>query len=137
MIEKELVLTGSDAELLSRALAEVKPRVYAESETSSDDTQALDAIVSCFRTMEKEEQEKETRRAYLSPAGDEVRYTPPTFSQLDHGPLDSHLCHKTPSVPSAKTSRRWVPALAAGERVHDPFLHLASGASDVRLRDNR
>jgi len=30
-----------------------------------------------------------------------------------------------------------VPALAAGERVQDPFLHLTSSACDVRLRDNR
>jgi len=42
---------GSDAELLSRALAEVKSKVYEESETSLDDAQALDAFVSCFRTI--------------------------------------------------------------------------------------
>ncbi|MFZ0926197.1 MAG: hypothetical protein WCE82_06810 [Halobacteriota archaeon] len=64
MIENGLILTGSDAEL-SRALSEVKTKVYEETETSLDDTQALDAIVSCFKTMEKEEQE--TRHAYLSP----------------------------------------------------------------------
>jgi hypothetical protein len=34
MIENGLILTGSDAELLSRALAEVKTKVYEESETS-------------------------------------------------------------------------------------------------------
>jgi hypothetical protein len=68
MIEKELVLTGGDAELLSRALTEVKTKVYEESETSLDNTQALNAIVSCFRAMEKEEQEKETRHAYLTPS---------------------------------------------------------------------
>jgi len=67
MIENGLILTGSDAELLSRALSEVKTKVYEESATSLDDTQALDAIVSCFRTMEKEGHEKETRHTYLSP----------------------------------------------------------------------
>ena len=67
MIENGLILTGSDAELLSRALSEVKTKVYEKSETSLDDTQALDAIVSCFKTMEREEEEKETGHAYLSP----------------------------------------------------------------------
>ena len=67
MIENGLIITGHDAELLSRALSEVKTKVYEESETRLDDTQALDALVSCFRTMGREEQEKETPRAYLSP----------------------------------------------------------------------
>jgi len=67
MIENGPILTGSDAELLSRALSEVKTKVFGESETSLDDTQALDAIVSCFRATEKEELEKETRHAYPSP----------------------------------------------------------------------
>ena len=67
MIESGLILTGNEAELLNRALEEVKAKFYEKSETSLDDTQELDAIVSCFRTTEKEEQEKETRHAYLSP----------------------------------------------------------------------
>jgi hypothetical protein len=67
MIEKGLILTGSDAELLSHALSEVKTKVYEESEASLDDTEALDTLVSCFRTAEKEEQGKERRHAYLSP----------------------------------------------------------------------
>jgi hypothetical protein len=46
MIENGLFLTDSDAELLSRALAEVKTKVYEESETSLDDSQALDALLS-------------------------------------------------------------------------------------------
>jgi hypothetical protein len=58
MIENWLFLTGIDAELLSRALAEVKTPVYGESETSLDNTQALDALLSSFRTVEKEEPEK-------------------------------------------------------------------------------
>jgi hypothetical protein len=57
MIENGLILTGSDAELLSRALSEGKTKGYAESQTSLFDTQALDALVSCFRTMEKDGQE--------------------------------------------------------------------------------
>ena len=64
MIEKGVVLTGSDAELLSRALAEVKTRLYEESEARLDDTQALDALVSCFRNAEREGQEKEGHLAY-------------------------------------------------------------------------
>jgi hypothetical protein len=67
MIESGLILTGSDAELLSRALSEVKTKVYEESETSLDDTQALDALLSSLRTAEKQEREKETRHTYLSP----------------------------------------------------------------------
>jgi hypothetical protein len=69
MIENGLILTGSDAELLSRALSEVKTKFYVESETSLDNTQALDALVSCFRTAETEEPEKERRHAYFSSLG--------------------------------------------------------------------
>jgi hypothetical protein len=69
MIENGLFLTGNDAELLSRALAEVKTKVYEESEASLDDTQALDALVSCFRTAETEKPEKERLHTYLSPLG--------------------------------------------------------------------
>jgi hypothetical protein len=67
MIQNGLILTGNNAELLSNALEEVKAKFYEKSETNLDDTQALDAIVSCFRTTEKEDQEKETHHAYLSP----------------------------------------------------------------------
>jgi ATP-dependent exoDNAse (exonuclease V) beta subunit len=69
MIENGLFLTSSDAELLSRALSEVKAKVYEESETSLDDTQALDALLSSLRTVETEEREKKSRQAYLSPLG--------------------------------------------------------------------
>jgi hypothetical protein len=69
MIDKGVVLTGVDAELLSNALEQVKAKFYEKSETSLDDTQALDAIVSCFRTTETEDLEKETHHAYLSPLG--------------------------------------------------------------------
>jgi hypothetical protein len=69
MIENGLILTGSDAELLSRALAEVKTKVYEESETSLDDTQALDTLLSSLRTAETEERQKERRHTYFSPLG--------------------------------------------------------------------
>ena len=45
MIEKGLIITGSDAELLSNALAEVKTKAYEESEAQLDDAQTLDALV--------------------------------------------------------------------------------------------
>jgi hypothetical protein len=67
MIENGLILTGSDAELLSHALAEVKKKFYKESETSLDYTQALDALLSSLRTVETEEREKESRHAYFCP----------------------------------------------------------------------
>jgi len=67
MIENGLILTGSEAELLSLALSEVKTKAYEESEVSLDDTQALDALVSCFKTVEKEGQEKERYQSYLTP----------------------------------------------------------------------
>jgi hypothetical protein len=67
MIENGLILTSNDAELLSRAPAEVKTKVYDESETSLDDTQALDALLSSLRTVETEEREKEARQSYFNP----------------------------------------------------------------------
>jgi len=66
MIESGLILTGNDADLLRRALSEVKTKIYEESETSLDDTQALDTLVSYFRTAEMEGQEDEGRHTYLS-----------------------------------------------------------------------
>jgi len=52
---------------LSRALSEVKTRVYEESEAQLDDTQALDALVSCFRNAVNDGQEKERRHSYFGP----------------------------------------------------------------------
>ena len=43
MIEKGVIITGSDAELLSNALSEVKTKAYEESEAQLDDIQALRA----------------------------------------------------------------------------------------------
>ena len=57
MIENGVILTGSDAELLSRVLTEVKSKALAESEISLDNSQALETLVSYFK---KEEHEKET-----------------------------------------------------------------------------
>jgi hypothetical protein len=55
MIENERVITGSDAELLSRALAEVKTKqIYEESEARLADTQPPEALVSRFGNAEKE-----------------------------------------------------------------------------------
>ena len=67
MIENGLILTGNDAELLSLALAKVKTKVYEESETSLDDTQALDALLSSLRNVETEERDKERHHTYFSP----------------------------------------------------------------------
>ncbi|MGZ8898263.1 MAG: hypothetical protein ACXW1Q_08120 [Halobacteriota archaeon] len=67
MIEKGLIITGSDAELLSRALSEVKTKAYEDSEAQLDDTEALNVLVSGFRTAEKEEQEEERSHSYFSP----------------------------------------------------------------------
>jgi hypothetical protein len=67
MIENGLILTGSDAELLSRALSEVKTKIYEESEMSLDDTQALNTLLSTCRSVERQEQDKEESHPYLNP----------------------------------------------------------------------
>ena len=53
MTESGLIITGSDAELLCRALSEVKTKAYEESEAQLDDTQALSALVSYFLNGER------------------------------------------------------------------------------------
>jgi hypothetical protein len=73
MIENGLFLTGNDAELLSHALAEIKTKIYEESETSLDDTQALDALLSSLRTAGKDEPKNERPHAYLSPLGKRLK----------------------------------------------------------------
>jgi hypothetical protein len=67
MIEKGLIITGSDAELLSRALSEVKTKAYEESEAQLDDTQALNALVSGFMRAESDGHEKEKLHSHFSP----------------------------------------------------------------------
>ena len=68
MIERGLIITGSDAELLSRVLAEVKTKAYEDSEAQLDDTQALETLVSCFRSFRNASNYgKEKRHSYFSP----------------------------------------------------------------------
>ena len=67
MIERGLIITGSDADLLGRALSEVKTKAYEESEAQLDDTQALSALVSGFMSAENDGHEKENRHSYFSP----------------------------------------------------------------------
>jgi hypothetical protein len=67
MIERGLIITGSDAELLSDALLDVKTKAYEESEAQLENTQALNALVSGFRSADSDEPEKERRHAYFSP----------------------------------------------------------------------
>ncbi|MCJ7777504.1 MAG: hypothetical protein MUP16_04230, partial [Sedimentisphaerales bacterium] len=55
------------AELLSRALSEVKTKAYEESEAQLDDTQALNALVSGFMSAESDGHEQERRHSYFSP----------------------------------------------------------------------
>ena len=64
-----LGITGNDAEQVNRALEEVKAKFYEKSETSLEDTQALDAFLSSLRNAGKEEPEKEQRHADLGPLG--------------------------------------------------------------------
>ncbi|HYC19330.1 MAG TPA: hypothetical protein VEF35_01755 [Candidatus Bathyarchaeia archaeon] len=46
MLTKALILTDGEADMLNRVLEEVKTKVYKQSETSLDATQALDALVT-------------------------------------------------------------------------------------------
>ena len=67
MIEKGLIITGSEAELLGRALSEVKIKAYEESEAQLDDTQALNVLVSGFMSAESGGHEEERHHAYFNP----------------------------------------------------------------------
>jgi hypothetical protein len=67
MIERGLIITGSDAELLSRALSEVKTKVYEESEAQLDDAPALVSCFRSFRNASNDGQEKESHHSYFSP----------------------------------------------------------------------
>jgi hypothetical protein len=58
MIERGLIITGSDAELLSDALLDVKTKAYEESKAQLDNTRALNALVSGFRSADSDGQEK-------------------------------------------------------------------------------
>jgi hypothetical protein len=60
-------LTDGEADLLSRALEEVKTKTFEESQISLDDVEALNALVSLFRDVEKVETDKEARQISVSP----------------------------------------------------------------------
>jgi hypothetical protein len=106
MIENGLILTGSDAELLSRVLAEVKTKTYEESEVSLDDAQALDALVSSFRNAGKEKLEKERRHTYLSPLG----------KRLFLGFLIGQAATRTVARVKHVRAERWIGAAASSSR---------------------
>ena len=67
MLTKALVLTDGEAELLGRALEEVKTKTFEESQISLDDVGALNALVSHFRDAEKVELDKEARQISVNP----------------------------------------------------------------------
>jgi hypothetical protein len=67
MLTKALVLTDGEAELISRALEEVKTKTFEESQISLDDVEALNALVSNFRDAEKVESDKEAHQISGNP----------------------------------------------------------------------
>jgi hypothetical protein len=67
MPTKALVLTDGEAEVLSRALEEVKTKTFEESQISLDDVRALNALVTHFRDAEKEEPDKKVRQISVNP----------------------------------------------------------------------
>ncbi|MGB7901444.1 MAG: hypothetical protein WCG09_03265 [Halobacteriota archaeon] len=67
MLTKALVLTDGEADLLSRALEEVKTKTFEESQISLDDVGALNALVSHFIDAEKVETDKEARQISINP----------------------------------------------------------------------
>ena len=67
MLTKALVLTDDEADLLTRALEEVKTKTFEESQISLDDVGALNALVSNFRDAEKVEPDKGARQLSVNP----------------------------------------------------------------------
>jgi hypothetical protein len=67
MLTKALVLTDGEADLLSRALEEVKTKTFEESQISLDDKEALSALVLHFRDAEKLEPDKQARQISVGP----------------------------------------------------------------------
>jgi hypothetical protein len=67
MLTKALVLTGGEADLLRRALEEVKTKTFEESQISLDDVGALNALVSHLRDAERVEPDKEARQISVNP----------------------------------------------------------------------
>ena len=66
MLTKALVLTDGEADLLSRALEEVKTKTYQESQISLDDLEVLNALVSHFTEAEKAKPDKEACQTTIS-----------------------------------------------------------------------
>jgi signal transduction histidine kinase len=64
-----LVLTNEEADLLRRALEEVKTKTFEESNISLDDMGALKALVANFKEAEKLEPEKEARQKHVDSLG--------------------------------------------------------------------
>ena len=67
MLTKALVLTDGEADLLTRALEEVKTKTFEESQVNLGDVEALNALVSRFRDAEKVEPDKEARQISVNP----------------------------------------------------------------------
>jgi hypothetical protein len=67
MLTKALVLTDGEADLLSRALEEVKTKTFEESQISLDDLGALNTLVSYFMDAERLEPDKEARQISVNP----------------------------------------------------------------------
>lgn len=67
MIEKGLILTGDDAELLSRTLSDIKTRAYEGSGNILNGAQALDTLISRYKAAEKGGEEKETFHTDVNP----------------------------------------------------------------------
>ena len=67
MLTKALVLTDGEAELLGRALEEVKTKTFEETYITLDDFEALRTLVSHFIAAEKAEADKKARQPSASP----------------------------------------------------------------------
>jgi hypothetical protein len=66
-MEMALFLNGREAELLSRALEEVRAKTLEESETSLNDLEALEVLISYFESVEKVKPEKEAPQISVNP----------------------------------------------------------------------
>ncbi|MGA3200023.1 MAG: hypothetical protein ABSD89_11545 [Halobacteriota archaeon] len=67
MLATALVLTNEEADLLSRALEEVKTKTFEASQISLDDREALSALVAHFRETEKVKPDKAARQLSINP----------------------------------------------------------------------
>jgi len=69
MLEKGVFLTGADAELLSRAIEEVKTKSFEKSKTALSDIDALEVLVSYFEREEKLGPDNEACQLSVNPKG--------------------------------------------------------------------